>query len=90
MDLLLVNLIVMKTDDIFSIYLYHIWDVHADIQVYTMMYYLELTVLRNVTVSTNHVIQLLVHVLLVDVNVDIKRIPVVQVCDADDHLTSSN
>ena len=52
--------------------------------------HLELTVLRNVTVSTNHVIQLLVHVLLVDVNVDIKRMPVVQVCDADDHLTSSN
>jgi hypothetical protein len=26
----------------------------------------------------------------VDVNVDIKRMPVVQVCDADDHLTSSN
>lgn len=45
---------------------------------YVNQRHLELTVLRNVTVSTNHVIKALVHVLLVDVNVDIKRMPVVQ------------
>ena len=51
-------------------------DVNVDIKAIPVVRYvnqghLELTVLRNVTVSTNHVIKVLVHVLLVDVNVDI-------------------
>jgi len=47
--------------------------------------HLETTVLRTATVSVNnHVIKQLVHVLLVDVNVDTKGLPVAQVCDADD------
>jgi hypothetical protein len=47
---------------------------------------LEITVLEIATVSTNHVILNTVHVLLVDVNVDIKAVPAVQVCDADDYF----
>ena len=43
---------------------------------------LVITVLVIVTVSTNHVTMKTEHVLLVDVNVDIKGLPVVQVCDA--------
>ena len=47
--------------------------------------HLEITVQRTASVSaSNHVIKQLVHVLLVDVNVDTKGLPVVQVCDADD------
>ena len=47
--------------------------------------HLEITALRTATVSANaNVINQLVYVLLVDVNVDTKGLPVVQVCDADD------
>ena len=47
--------------------------------------HLEIIVQRTASVSaSNHVIKQLVHVLLVDVNVDTKGLPVVQVCDADD------
>jgi len=45
--------------------------------------HLEITVLENVTVSTSHVILKTACVPLVDVNVDIKAVPVVQVCDKD-------
>jgi hypothetical protein len=45
---------------------------------------LEITVQEIVTASTNPVILYTVHVLLVDVIVDIKAVPVVQVCDTDD------
>ena len=45
---------------------------------------LEITVLEIATVSTNHVILNMGDVQLVDVNVDIKAVPVVQVCVTDD------
>jgi len=46
--------------------------------------HLAITVLVIVTVSTNHVILNTAHVLMVDVNVDIKAVPVVQVCKSGD------
>ena len=46
--------------------------------------HLEITALEIVTVSTNHVILNTAHVLLVDVNVDMKAVRVEQVCDTDD------
>jgi hypothetical protein len=48
--------------------------------------HLEITVLVCVTVSIIRVILNTVLVLLVDVNVDMKAVPVVQVCDTDDLL----
>jgi hypothetical protein len=43
--------------------------------------HLEITVLEIATVSTNHVILKTVHVMRVDVNVGMRELPVVQVCD---------
>ena len=43
--------------------------------------HLEITVLVIVTVSTNHVILKTVHVLRVDVNLGMRELPVVEVCD---------
>ena len=43
-----------------------------------------ITVLVIVTVLTNHVIVKMVHVLMVDANVDTTGLPVVQVCDTGD------
>jgi hypothetical protein len=43
-----------------------------------------MAVLEFATVSTNHVILHTAHALLVDVNVDIKAIPVAQVYDTHD------
>jgi hypothetical protein len=48
--------------------------------------HLEINVQEIVTASTNPVILYTVHVLLVDVIVDIKAVPVVQVCDNINYL----
>ena len=62
---------------------------HTQLLYYLLQYvnqgHLEITVLRTATVSVNaNVIKQMVYVLLVDVNVDTKGLPVVQVFDTDD------